>query len=114
MKDFFDIWLLSRLFSFEGKVLGLAISNTFRHRRTPLPVKVPYAFTADFYEDLQKQLQWKAFIRKSIPNMPVGELASVITDLSVFIMPVMEGLQADGPFEMTWSPGNGWGNNLNS
>jgi len=41
MKDFYDIWLLSKLFSFEGDVLRMAIKNTFNQRHTPLPVSTP-------------------------------------------------------------------------
>jgi hypothetical protein len=108
MKDFFDIWLLSRLFGFEGRTLGQAISNTFRRRGTPLPEKTPFAFTADFYEDDQKQQQWKTFVRRSKPDVPVEELASVISDVSGFIMPVMEGLITGENFVKTWFPGKGW------
>ncbi len=42
MKDFFDIWLMSRQFNFDGATLAEAISKTFPHEEqpfslTPLP-----------------------------------------------------------------------------
>jgi hypothetical protein len=64
MKDFYDIWLLSRLFSFEGNVLRKALENTFDRRRTTFPASTPFAFTPAFYKDPQKTVQWKAFIKK--------------------------------------------------
>ena len=112
MKDFYDIWLLSRLFSFEGDVLRMAIENTFTRRRTPLPVSTPFAFTSTFYNDPQKQVQWRAFVKKSKPNVQVEGLASVIGfnagDISGFLSPVFESLKVELPFENEWLPDQGW------
>lgn len=63
MKDFYDIWLLPRLFSFEGNVLRKALENTFDRRRTAFPSSTPFAFTPAFYEDPQKTMQWTRFIQ---------------------------------------------------
>jgi nucleotidyltransferase AbiEii toxin of type IV toxin-antitoxin system len=38
MKDFYDLEVLSRTFSFEGKTLAQAIQNTFQKRGTDLPM----------------------------------------------------------------------------
>jgi len=48
MKDFHDLYSLSRLFSFEGQVLSEAIMRTFERRKTWLPTSPPIAFTAEF------------------------------------------------------------------
>lgn len=109
MKDFFDIWLLTQMFEFEGSLLARAISNTFERRGTSLHKERPLAFTSDFYEDAQKELQWNAFVRKANPCVEVGSLQDVATTASAFIMPVIESLQSTKAFEMTWSPNNnGW------
>jgi hypothetical protein len=34
MKDFYDIWLLSRRFSFDGPMLARAVAATFANRKT--------------------------------------------------------------------------------
>ncbi len=44
MKDFFDIWLLSRQFDFEGSRLAAAIEKTFSTRRTDIQLE-PIALT---------------------------------------------------------------------
>jgi hypothetical protein len=108
MKDFYDIWLISRLFSFDGNVLRNALENTFERRRTAFPAATPFAFTSVFYEDHQKLVQWRGFIKKSKPDIPVGDLSAVIAEISEFIMPVINSLQSHAPFEGVWLPDQGW------
>ena len=36
MKDFYDIWLLSHTFDFDGEVLAEAVNRTFKNRKTDL------------------------------------------------------------------------------
>ena len=60
MKDFYDIWALSRQFEFNGPELAEAIRLTFERRGTALPSAVD-AFTGPFVSD--KQVQWSAFRR---------------------------------------------------
>ncbi len=58
MKDFYDIWLLARLFDFDGAILAEAIRRTFEHRGTQLPSEIE-AFSDSFI--YSKQGQWTAF-----------------------------------------------------
>ncbi len=37
MKDFFDLWLVARLFDFDAKTLTTAIQKTFTRRETEIP-----------------------------------------------------------------------------
>jgi hypothetical protein len=57
MKDFYDIWLVSKIFSFDGELLRSAMTQTFARRRTTFPASRPFALTSAFYEDHQKQIQ---------------------------------------------------------
>src|SRR5262249_4978122 len=59
MKDFFDLWVLAREFSFEGSTLSRAIAATFRRRKTALPPQPPLAVTALFGRDSVKIKQWQ-------------------------------------------------------
>jgi predicted nucleotidyltransferase component of viral defense system len=45
MKDFYDIWLLSRSYEFTGDGLARAIAATFVRRKTPIPTELPDALT---------------------------------------------------------------------
>ena len=85
MKDFYDIWILSRSFEFTDDRLARAIAATFARRDTPVPTVLPDALTPAFAADEQKQRQWKAFVEDLAQNP--GDLASVVADLGQFLMP---------------------------
>ncbi|ALA17794.1 MULTISPECIES: nucleotidyl transferase AbiEii/AbiGii toxin family protein [unclassified Chelatococcus] len=85
MKDFYDIWILSRSFAFDDDRLSRAIAATFARRNTEIPTGLPDALTTDFAADEQKQRQWKAFIGDVA--LDPGTLADVIEDLSAFLLP---------------------------
>jgi predicted nucleotidyltransferase component of viral defense system len=85
MKDFYDIWILSRSFSFDDDRLPRAIAATFARRETAIPQDPPDALTPAFAEDAQKQRQWRAFIG-DVAHDP-GDLANVIKDIAAFLMP---------------------------
>ena len=48
MKDFYDVWLLSRMFDFKGETLSEAIEKTFKNRKTPIPI-TPQVFDIVFW-----------------------------------------------------------------
>jgi hypothetical protein len=85
MKDFYDIWILSRSFSFDDDRLARAIAATFARRGTAIPTEPPDALTPAFAADEQKQRQWRAFVEDL--SVDPGELADVVGELSVFLMP---------------------------
>ena len=64
MKDFYDIWFLSRTFDFKGVILGEAIEKTFEKRNTPLNLEAAL-FSNSFGTDRDKNVQWRGFIRKA-------------------------------------------------
>lgn len=85
MKDFYDIWILSRSFPFDGDRLPRAIAATFTRRETPIPIELPDALTPAFAADQQKQRQWRAFVEDVA--LDPGDLAAVIRDIADFLMP---------------------------
>ncbi|MGY3539840.1 putative nucleotidyltransferase component of viral defense system [Bradyrhizobium sp. USDA 4515] len=85
MKDFYDIWILSKSFDFAGDRLARAIAATFARRETAIPVDLPDALTPAFGNDEQKQRQWNAFIRNVSANP--GSLEDVVANLAEFLMP---------------------------
>jgi hypothetical protein len=109
MKDFYDLWLMSRLFEFNGQMLCEAIGNTFRRRSTPLPNELPIVFTDEFRKDTQKQNQWRAFIRKSKPEDVPGELDTLIDQVAVFLIPVINAIMKEKSFRKLWPPNGPWG-----
>lgn len=85
MKDFYDIWVLCRSFTFDDDRLARAIAATFARRGTAIPTEPPDALTPAFAADEQKQRQWRAFVEDLSVNP--GELGDVVGELSVFLMP---------------------------
>lgn len=85
MKDFYDIWVLSRSFSFDDDRLARAIAATFARRGTAIPTEPPDALTPAFAADEQKQRQWRAFVEDL--SVDRGELGDVVGELSAFLMP---------------------------
>lgn len=85
MKDFYDIWILSKSFDFAGDRLARAIAATFARRETAVPVDLPDALTPAFANDEHKQRQWNAFVRDVSANP--GSLEDVVNSLADFLMP---------------------------
>lgn len=90
LKDFYDLWVLAEDFSFDGTVLGAALTATFERRRTPLPQTLSeiVALTPLFAADSQKQQAWKAFLRKHQLMTTELSLMEVAERIQGFIMPV--------------------------
>lgn len=109
MKDFFDIWFLSKNVNFDGLVLAQAVRATFDRRNTPVPSDLPVALTRTFAEDRGKQTQWIAFINRARLGSSTVDLANVVAQLRMFLEPVL--VAAREPTKATavrWSPGSGW------
>jgi predicted nucleotidyltransferase component of viral defense system len=108
MKDFFDLWFLSRQFAFHGATLVRAIEATFRRRKTPFPIEEPIALTAEFGNDTTKIKQWRAFLTKGRLDASGYSLAEVCAFLSRFLMPPTAELSAGREFRGSWPPGGPW------
>ncbi len=106
MKDFFDVWVLANEFDFDGPTLGESVRQTFERRRTPLPAAAPLALTPEFGRDPGKQIQWKAFLRKT--GLKAPDLPDVLASLATFLVPVLDGVRRDGRLEGGWVAGGGW------
>ena len=108
MKDFYDLDWMARLFAFEGMLLMASIRATFVRRQTSLPTETPICLSAAFSQDPNKQLQWQAFLERSgLINQPLS-LDTVVSRLSLFLMPPLLAAAQDKPFHLQWASGGGW------
>ncbi len=103
MKDFHDIWTLSRAFPFSRHQLHQAIAATFLHRRTDLP-PLPSILAAAPPDLADKQKQWTAFRRKSRLSQSPETFQTLQTDLTDFLAPAM----APQHPTHTWTPPGPW------
>ena len=85
MKDFYDIWVLSRAYEFDPERLRRAIRATFDRRATPIPRVAPDALTPVFSTSASKQQQWAAFTRDLATDVPTLDV--VCDDIAGFLMP---------------------------
>lgn len=107
MKDFYDLWILSRQFSFDGATLATAIQNTFTNRKTSISSRI-IALKREFGSDATKQSQWLGFLRKTRqPDAPT-QLQAVIDDLVLFLAPVATALESKSTFDQRWVPCGPW------
>lgn len=108
MKDFYDVWLLSQEFDFDGAQIAAAIRATFGRRRTELPAELPRALGDEFVGDADKQGQWRAFVtRGQLRRGEVG-LEEAVQGIRDFAWPVMAALAAGEAHPRNWPPGGPW------
>lgn len=107
LKDFFDIWLLSIEFAFDGETLASAIKETFRNRRTEIPSR-PVALMTAFAQDTDKQSQWRGFRRRNLLEDSPENLAEVVAYISIFLGPVTQAIRLGRAFRGTWKDPGPW------
>lgn len=105
MKDFYDIWLLSRQFNFDGLELAQAIHLTFQKRDTTLPLRIE-AFQQPFID--AKQIQWLAF-RKRLQQEHLPEsFKNVVSAVQNFLVPLTILISQNNPKPLIWSAPGPW------
>ena len=105
MKDFYDIWILSRQFDFYGPELTEAVRLTFNRRGTALSQKVE-AFTSTFSD--AKQVQWTAFLNRLQQVHVPTAFAETTAAIGVFLSPIVEALVFGSPCPKHWKGKGPW------
>ena len=99
MKDFYDIYYLSGIFDFEGKVLADAVNSTLLHRNRVLQ---PGAFMeiAEFRNNTFLITQWNTFE----PAKEAGlAFEDVLDRLEAFLGSVYQSILQKKEFDKRWS-----------
>lgn len=108
MKDFYDLWVISQSFRFDGDLLTAAVEATFRRRGTELPGDIPIALTPVFCGDKLKQQQWAGFLNKGAVVYPPRDLDTVVAVLHDFLMPCVMAAAEGSNLDMTWGESGPW------
>ena len=99
MKDFYDIYYLSRTFDFDGLKLQTAIHETLQNRGTAYE-KDSFERIIALAEDEDMQIKWRYFLKTlGDPEIP---FKTVITGLQYFLEPVWRCFLAEEEFLMSW------------
>lgn len=107
MKDFCDIWGLSRKFSFDGRLLQEAIEATCTRRKTTIRSDAEI-FSKDFLDRPGKRAQWGAFIKKGMMGDVPEDFVTVMSDIKEFLFPIAQASENREPFQGLWSEGGPW------
>lgn len=104
MKDFYDLMIIAKQFTFDGKILAEAITKTLAIRGTVISGNIPIALTEEFYSSPDKQIQWKAFLKINKLENSNLELSDAIQNIEKFLMPVINSLVKKEAFSKKWIP----------
>lgn len=106
MKDYFDLWVISRIMQFKSIELSTAIRATLACRGTTVPTLMPIGLTDAFALDGVKQQQWRAFLRRGGTTTEAPGLKAIVAALRSFLEPVLPHAQSVAP--LLWPPGGPW------
>jgi hypothetical protein len=76
MKDYFDLWVLLTEGTLEPAELRRAVEATFKRRKLAMPTTLPSGLSDAFAQDVAKQRQWTAFLKKNRLDAP--DLSEVV------------------------------------
>jgi predicted nucleotidyltransferase component of viral defense system len=102
LKDFYDLWLISRTFELDSPSLSAAVRRTFERRETSMPADVPTGLTRLYAE--QWDTRWKAYLTREHMNAAPANLGQILEDLRNFLVPLMTPTDADSH----WTAGGPW------
>ncbi len=108
MKDFYDLWMMSRNFAFDGILLARAVAATFERRQTPIPEETPIGLSRSFAMDADAIKRWGFFRTRNVLSQSPGSFDGVIMDLNGFLIPVLRMAQKSDPLPISWNPGGPW------
>ena len=99
MKDFYDIYYLSRTFDFDGLKLQTAIQETLLNRGTAYE-KDSFDRVLALADDPDMQTKWRYFLNTlGNPEMPFAE---VINGIQQFLAPVWDTIVSENELTATW------------
>ncbi len=105
MKDFYDIYYLSKTFDFDGARLQMAIAKTLKWRGTPYE-KDSFKRVLTLAEDVDMQKRWKFFL-KTIKDDTL-EFSAVIEEIQTFLEPVFDAIVNEDEWQKEWTVNGEW------
>lgn len=99
-KDFYDIYVLSDRYNFDGTELMNAIKETFNHRGTSFDDIV--AFEDGFADDETRLMRWNSFVKKKKALIKL-DFEETVQLLKILLFPIVDAIKKNELFERTWS-----------
>lgn len=108
MKDFYDIWIITRQFDFNGMRLAGALKKTFNNRKTDLPHHHPL-FADDIYDSKSdRQILWNAFLKKGGIKQAPEKLSDTANAIERFLIKPLDAIHKGIEFNKEWKAGRSW------
>ena len=99
-KDFYDIYVLSDRYNFDGTELTNAIKETFNHRGTSFDDIA--AFEDGFADDETRLMRWNSFVKKKKALIKL-DFEETVQLLKILLFPIVDAIKKNELFERTWS-----------
>lgn len=90
LKDYLDLVTLFERETLDSNMLARALENTFRHRGTALPEKLPAGLTEAFSNDPGKQKMWQSLLQKN--DLPATSFSDNLAMLAANLIAVFRAL----------------------
>ncbi|MBR8203800.1 nucleotidyl transferase AbiEii/AbiGii toxin family protein [Burkholderia vietnamiensis] len=107
IKDFHDIWVMTRTFSFDLPSLLEAVGGTLRRRATVSPTEMPVGLTEAFAKIAEERGLWSGFLRRNPPTLQPPPFADLQEELRRFFGPVIANLALPEGATGRWDPDGG-------
>jgi len=108
MKDFYDIWLMTRQFEFKGMNIASAIKKTFNNRKTVIPHEKPLFADEIYDEKSDRQTLWSAFLKRGDIQRAPNALSVTAKAIELFLIEPVMALNDNVAFDKTWKSPKGW------
>lgn len=108
VKDFYDLWVFSRRFEFQGELLTTAIGNTFQRRKTQFPTEIPIALTEEFSKSESARKYWLGFLSTTGLGEGVPPFPQIVKDIAEFVLPPLRAASEARVLDKHWHPGGPW------
>lgn len=107
LRDYYDLWFMSTTIECDGADLAAAISATFGHRGTPIPLGTPQGLSRAFHGAPEQQERWRRLLADKGIEAP-ERLSNACEDINAFLVPVAAAVGAGDAFTLRWKPDVGW------
>lgn len=110
MKDYHDLWMLSRTLEFDGHDLADAMRATFERRDTELPAETPAELAREYTRQPETSRMWGTYRKgpsAAASDLP-EDLQEVADAIAAFVMPASIAAARVALFDQTWTPTTGW------
>ncbi|WP_158747682.1 nucleotidyl transferase AbiEii/AbiGii toxin family protein [Acidisphaera sp. L21] len=112
VRDYYDLWVLSRRYSFHGHVLLDAIHQTFAGRDAHRFVQRrdgywEAAFSEDFVTP-KLERSWRNWVDDHAPTARPPELSQVVAAVASFGVPLLNAVREGEALAKRWAPTTGW------